>query len=245
MLGSIDNCELCGLRITPANPIPIMSSLFGIRGLLSAVAQHRVQNALLLRASTILGRLNQPVSDAASVEASAVGANEPVLSVHALYADDDATNRMLLTRMLRNIGGSVKAVDDGDKVAASLMRAGMLTLPHLDVLRTAGLPCNASLAYDLLAPSNGPPFDVIILDIVMNRSDGAEVCTALRAVFPVPFPIIAATGNGADPTRLFAAGFTCVLDKPFSQSRVRQSLLLVMNGHTGESCSIDMASGTS
>ena len=59
----------------------------------------------------------------------------------------------------------------------------------------------------------------------MRRTDGAEVCRALRRVFPPPFPIIAATANAKDPQTLMAsAGFSAVLEKPFPAIRLRETL---------------------
>ena len=61
--------------------------------------------------------------------------------MNVLYADDCSTNRSLLTRMISSQGGIVTAVDDGDRVAAALHAAGMLTPQQVELLRAVGLPC--------------------------------------------------------------------------------------------------------
>lgn len=71
------------------------------------------------------------------------------------------------------------------------------------------------------------PFDAIILDILMHRSDGAEVCQKLRESKGVQGPIIAMTSQteSRDIQRYYSMGFDVVLSKPFTRDSLGKSLL--------------------
>eukprot|EP01138_Halocafeteria_seosinensis_P005881 gb/GECG01006013.1/.p1 GENE.gb/GECG01006013.1/~~gb/GECG01006013.1/.p1 ORF type:complete len:700 (+),score=89.69 gb/GECG01006013.1/:1-2100(+) len=71
------------------------------------------------------------------------------------------------------------------------------------------------------------PFDAIILDILMHRSDGAEVCQKLRESKGVQGPIIAMTSQteSRDVQRYYSMGFDVVLSKPFTRDSLGKSLL--------------------
>jgi len=109
------------------------------------------------------------------------------LGKHILFVDDEQVNRRLGSRMMQRLGCTYTLLTDGDEVAASLQAAAA-----------------------------EKPYDMIIIDIVMQRTDGAVVCSQLRNA-GVNMPIIAMTGNtGArDVKRFLAAGFDMMLAKPF------------------------------
>ena len=70
------------------------------------------------------------------------------------------------------------------------------------------------------------PYDAILLDIVMKRSNGLAVCRNLRAQH-IDLPVIAATAyhtKGDDET-FCNAGFDAILDKPFSQRQLALTLM--------------------
>lgn len=67
-------------------------------------------------------------------------------------------------------------------------------------------------------------YDVIFLDIVMRYSSGDEVCAELRDKYGMTLPIIAATGNANAQEALHAAGFSSILEKPFTIPALRQQL---------------------
>lgn len=71
------------------------------------------------------------------------------------------------------------------------------------------------------------PFDAIVLDIIMSRSDGALVCRTLREALGVRCPIIAMTGNTSskDLQRYYAMGFDVVLPKPFTREAIGRALV--------------------
>lgn len=70
-------------------------------------------------------------------------------------------------------------------------------------------------------------FDVILLDIVMTRSDGGTICTELREKHKFMRPIVAMTGHtaGTDVVRYFGMGFDVVLGKPFSVELLANKLV--------------------
>jgi CheY-like chemotaxis protein len=142
------------------------------------------------------GAAHTPPSSAAPAPAPAPAAaargrqlppNIQNLGKHILFVDDEQVNRRLGSRMMQRLGCTYKLLTDGDEVAGALEVAAA-----------------------------EKPFDMIIIDIVMQRTDGAVVCSQLRAT-GVNMPIIAMTGNtGArDVKRFLAAGFDMMLAKPF------------------------------
>lgn len=109
------------------------------------------------------------------------------LGKNILFVDDEQVNRRLGSRMMQRLGCTYTLLTDGDEVAPALQAAAA-----------------------------DKQYDMIIIDIVMQRTDGAVVCSQLRAA-GVNMPIIAMTGNtGArDVKRFLAAGFDMMLAKPF------------------------------
>jgi CheY-like chemotaxis protein len=97
---------------------------------------------------------------------------------------------------------------------ATLRRLGQRMVQHL------GVECDVLEDGCELGPFLTPAHELILLDIVMKRSDGVAVCAALRAA-GVRVPIYAMTGN-VDPSSVAVfrrTGFNGLLAKPFSQAR--------------------------
>ena len=71
------------------------------------------------------------------------------------------------------------------------------------------------------------PFDALVLDIHMRRSDGADVCADLRAGRHLRCAAVALTGATApaDVARYFARGFDVVLAKPFGLRTLAAALV--------------------
>jgi len=71
------------------------------------------------------------------------------------------------------------------------------------------------------------PFDAIVLDILMHRSNGADICRELRTKFQVKAPIIAMTSQTepGDIKRYYEMGFDVVLPKPFTRSSLGKVLI--------------------
>lgn len=74
--------------------------------------------------------------------------------------------------------------------------------------------------------SSTRPFDGILLDIQMARSQGDDVCDHLRRRHGVRCPIIAMTANTGttDVTRYYQRGFDVVLPKPFTLASLGRAL---------------------
>uniref|UniRef100_A0A7S1CF04 Response regulatory domain-containing protein n=1 Tax=Bicosoecida sp. CB-2014 TaxID=1486930 RepID=A0A7S1CF04_9STRA len=71
------------------------------------------------------------------------------------------------------------------------------------------------------------PFDCILLDIKMERTDGAVVCSKLREIHGARLPIVAMTSHteARDVDRFMSMGFDLVLGKPFSVQDLGNALL--------------------
>lgn len=133
----------------------------------------------------------------------------PVMEV--LIVEDERVSARMLARMVRRLGYAATIVYDGA---------------------------------DLLLPPPPPPgaeyrwrFAAILLDIIMPRSNGVDICRALRDCGYTQ-PIIATTCNvlPADLAMYRAAGFSDVLGKPFGQAGVQSKLWLWLRetrGHGG------------
>jgi CheY-like chemotaxis protein len=118
------------------------------------------------------------------------------LGIHVLYVDDEPTNLRVGARILAQLGCSCEVLEDGDQV-----------LPRLQ------------------DSSAGPPFRAILMDILMQRSDGETVCRELRAA-GVDLPIAAVTAmDTTDTQRFFASGFDFVLLKPFRSPDILRVLV--------------------
>lgn len=71
------------------------------------------------------------------------------------------------------------------------------------------------------------PFDAILMDINMHRSDGAIVAHKLRNQYNASLPIIAITSStqSRDVTRYYRLGIDVVLPKPFNLLGLGRALL--------------------
>lgn len=114
-------------------------------------------------------------------------------SLSVLAADDEKVLRRMLSRYLDDFGVSASIFNDG--------------LPLRDALLEAVERDEAPLC--------------VLMDIVMMRSDGADVCRQLRAA-GIEVPIYAMTGNADDisAAKYRAWGFNGILAKPFDQDHV-------------------------
>eukprot|EP01138_Halocafeteria_seosinensis_P011239 gb/GECG01011481.1/.p1 GENE.gb/GECG01011481.1/~~gb/GECG01011481.1/.p1 ORF type:complete len:931 (+),score=102.08 gb/GECG01011481.1/:1-2793(+) len=130
----------------------------------------------------------QPIEQAEPVSDTKQPANK-LSGTYVLFVDDEKVNRRLGARMLNRLGCSYNLLEDGDEV--------------MDALKAA--------------EQQSKPYSVIVIDIIMQRTDGAEVCRDLRAS-GVDIPIIAMTGNTAvrDVQRFLQVGFDMMLAKPFN-----------------------------
>ena len=119
--------------------------------------------------------------------------------LRVLVVDDEGTNRRLVQRMLVKLGCTVVSLEDGDEVEGCLLANGYLRRSaggvRVDGRRVDGTGGDGSHASEagpgrhssseLLVPVPcPPPFDAILLDIMMRRTNGVDVLVDLRQRFP-------------------------------------------------------------
>ena len=105
--------------------------------------------------------------------------------------------RRLGSTFLRQLGCTVEVLEDGDEIEAALQQPRLV------------------------------PIDAIVLDIVMRRSDGGEVCRVLREKHDVQLPIIAISSYTSSKalSYFFRDGFDVVIQKPFSREALGHALI--------------------
>jgi CheY-like chemotaxis protein len=166
---------------------------------------------------------------APSLHATAAAPPQRSLGLRVLHADDESVNRKLMGKMLARLGCEVTAVEDGDEVEPAL----------------AAVECGTDAGGGAGATMAGRPYDVVLLDIVMKRVSGDVVCRRLvhggcggvcgdgasaassgsgRLLLPLGVPVIAVTGNARDYDELRRAGFTDVIEKPFTAEKLQAVL---------------------
>lgn len=137
----------------------------------------------------------------------------PYAGLRVLVVDDELSNRKVNERMVGKLGAVVTLAEDGD----------------------------VALQAVLDAEARGEPFDVVLLDIVMRRMHGDEVCRILRQRGHTG-PIVAATGNATrkDKERCLTQGFDAVLAKPFMSQQIRECFdaLKVMQRRRGAGAAV-------
>lgn len=108
-------------------------------------------------------------------------------------------------------GGVVLIVDDDPK-----------TVEHLSLfLRDAGFELR--VAYDgaaALEIARAETIDLVLLDLMLPRLNGFDVCRALRADGEVPIILVTARGMEADKLRALADGADDYITKPYSGKEV-------------------------
>ena len=137
-----------------------------------------------------------------------------------LAVDDDATNRVLVRRMLAKVGCTCDELEDGDLVAQRLEETGQLA-PE------------AAGGNDSPAPPVSPlgrrPYDMLLLDIVMARTSGDVVLADLcRRGLRMPAFAMTANVSAVDRKRYLAAGFAGIVSKPFDVHMLRGAVSQVV-----------------
>lgn len=126
--------------------------------------------------------------------------------LHVIAVDDEVVLRRLLRRYLEKVGVRATVLDDGLPLANAIVEA----------------------------TEAGNPPACVFLDIVMKRSDGADVCRALRRS-GVKLPIYAMTGNvdSASVQKYQNWGFNGVLAKPFTHEELATAIKHAARGARG------------
>jgi PAS domain S-box-containing protein len=120
-------------------------------------------------------------------------------SLHILVAEDNPVNQALVTRLLEKHGHAVHVVANGRQVL------------------------------EVLEKPSGPPFDLILMDMLMPEMDGEECVARIRAQENCPashIPIIALTAQAmiGDRERLLAAGLDGYLSKPVQAQQLFETI---------------------
>jgi CheY-like chemotaxis protein len=137
-----------------------------------------------------------------------------------MVVDDEATNRRLCQRMLQRLNADAVCLEDGDEIEGALIAAGYQ--------KRDGGPMAGSPSASIIAVCQ--PFDVILLDIMMRRTNGVDVLVELKEKFansvpPLP-PVVAMTGNTSlqDMLMYQEAGFAHLLGKPFDNNALKTAI---------------------
>ncbi|MCX6081711.1 MAG: response regulator transcription factor [Chloroflexi bacterium] len=101
---------------------------------------------------------------------------------------------------------NILAVDDDPGILTAIKQA---LLAHRFEVGTAADGIEALAQFKLLQP------DLILLDLMMPRMDGLEVCRQIRAVDPTPIIILSIKGSEADIVSALNLGADDYLVKPF------------------------------
>ncbi len=103
----------------------------------------------------------------------------------------------------------ILVVEDERKVAA-FVRQGLVEEGHAVEVAADG-------AAALEAVADGPPFDLVVLDVMLPRRDGLEVLKSLRALrIETPVLLLTARDGVADKVAGLDAGADDYLAKPFA-----------------------------
>jgi DNA-binding response OmpR family regulator len=122
-----------------------------------------------------------------------------------LIIDDDARLTDMLRAYLTGAGFSVEARPTGAAGVDALARHGA-----------------------------GPPFDVVVLDIMLPDMDGLETCRRLRAVSDVPILMLSARGEDTDRIVGLEIGADDYLAKPFNPRELQARLKAILRRRNGE-----------
>jgi len=126
-----------------------------------------------------------------------------IKNLHILGVDDNATNRMIMTRMVEGFGCRIETAASGPKA--------------LEMVQTAY--------------GNGDPYQVILLDMQMPDMDGEQTARAVKADpngKDIHIIILTSMGQRGDAARLEAIGCSGYLLKPVKQTLLHEALVTVL-----------------
>jgi CheY-like chemotaxis protein len=114
-----------------------------------------------------------------------------------LVVEDSRCVQMRLLALLRSIGLDADVADDGE------------------------VACKRAVQ----SQAAGHPYDVILMDVQMPKMNGKQAAKWLREHgWSGPIIAISMHSTEKDNTAFLAAGFSCLLPKPFTQVGVREAL---------------------
>jgi CheY-like chemotaxis protein/HPt (histidine-containing phosphotransfer) domain-containing protein/anti-sigma regulatory factor (Ser/Thr protein kinase) len=129
-----------------------------------------------------------------------------IQGLHVLGVDDNATNRMILNKMLTGFGCRVQTVDSGQRA--------------LDILRAA--------------QDQDSPFQVVLLDMQMPGMDGEETARLIKAdplLKDIKIIVLTSMGQRGDAARMESIGCSGYLLKPVKLQTLFETLSAVITEH--------------
>ncbi len=126
-----------------------------------------------------------------------------IRNLHILGVDDNATNRMIIAKMVEGFGCRIETAASGTS-ALEMLHAGY---------------------------NNEDPYKVILLDMQMPDMDGEQVTRAIKAdpiLKDINIIVLTSMGQRGDAARLEALGCAGYLLKPVKQSLLREALETVL-----------------
>jgi signal transduction histidine kinase/DNA-binding LacI/PurR family transcriptional regulator/DNA-binding response OmpR family regulator/HPt (histidine-containing phosphotransfer) domain-containing protein len=129
--------------------------------------------------------------------------------LHILGVDDNATNRMILTKMVESFGIRIETAASGAK--------------GIEMLRHARLA--------------GDPYHIVLLDMQMPGMDGEQTACAIKGdqiVQDVKIIILTSMGQRGDAARLEALGCSGYLLKPLKQLTLYEALSAILGKKDSE-----------
>jgi CheY-like chemotaxis protein len=138
-----------------------------------------------------------PTSPMPSPSTSPTRQLRPVRGTRVLAVDDSPANLRFAVYWLRRMGCTVQTCTDGDQVVNAVATA----------------------------VAAGAPFDLVLMDLRMERLDGDGALAALRAAGQaLPVVLSTAHATAADSERYRGLGFAALLAKPFSPEQLRGAI---------------------
>ncbi len=126
-----------------------------------------------------------------------------IRNLHVLGVDDNATNRMIITKMVESFGCRIETATGGKK-ALEMLHVGY---------------------------NNEDAYQVVLLDLQMPGMDGEQTARAIKSdpIFKdITIIILTSMGQRGDAARLEALGCAGYLLKPVKQSLLREALVTVL-----------------
>jgi PAS domain S-box-containing protein len=123
--------------------------------------------------------------------------------LHVLGIDDNATNRMILTKFLENFGCRITTIDSG-LLAVRTMRA---------------------------AAARNDPYRLILLDMQMPEMDGEQTIRELKSdavAAEAAVIVLTSMGQRGDAARLEALGCSGYLLKPIKQNQLYDAIVTIL-----------------
>lgn len=158
-----------------------------------------------------------PLTDECPIEAAnTTGLNQTVARLHLL--DDHNSDDAVKYQRQRSDGQRFKILLVDDEPVNRQVLINHLSMHNYQLFEAAG----GQQALDLIAESeqHNQPFDLVLLDIMMPRVSGYEVCQKLREKYPVndlPVIFLTAKNQVSDLMQSFAVGANDYLSKPVSK----------------------------